>query len=267
MSNTFTWRTRSPGRQHRHLLAHERARQVRDLEGSRDRVVVGQGHEVHAARGAPCRRPRGARSSSRGRRAAGPGGRPVRSASSERGGRSASGPPPLHSPSSRFKRCLKLSSIAAFRSCEKMKDTERFRDFGKAAPSRRRHVLRQDVPPSDRGRDGPRGRGPALRGGCGRRAIERPLEPCVAAAEEQRFPLPLRVVSLQEVLAAEDLLKRFLGLSIEDLYNLMLRRRFTALLQPLLRLLHRLIALRRRVPRPGPRALAEARRGRRRSSP
>jgi 1,2-diacylglycerol 3-beta-galactosyltransferase len=78
--------------------------------------------------------------------------------------------------------------------------------------------------------------------GGGHRAAARAL---VAAAEEQRFPLPLRVVSLQEVLAAQDPLKRFFGLSIEDLYNLMLRRRYTAILHPLLRVLHRLIALRR----------------------
>ncbi|HEY6547670.1 MAG TPA: glycosyltransferase [Vicinamibacteria bacterium] len=80
--------------------------------------------------------------------------------------------------------------------------------------------------------------------GGGHRAAARAL---LAAAEETGFPLRLRAVSLQEVLAPQDVLKRFFGLSIEDFYNLLLRRRFTVLLEPLLRLLHRLIALRRRA--------------------
>jgi hypothetical protein len=79
--------------------------------------------------------------------------------------------------------------------------------------------------------------------GGGHRAAARAL---VAASEETAFPFPLRVISLQQVLAGQDPLKRLFGLSIEDLYNLLLRRRVTAVLYPLMRLLHRLIALRQR---------------------
>lgn len=80
--------------------------------------------------------------------------------------------------------------------------------------------------------------------GGGHRAAARAL---LAAAEETGFPLRLRAVSLQEILAPQDVLKRFFGLSIEDFYNLLLRRRFTSVLEPLLRVLHRLIAWRRRA--------------------
>jgi UDP-N-acetylglucosamine:LPS N-acetylglucosamine transferase len=68
----------------------------------------------------------------------------------------------------------------------------------------------------------------------------------VAAAEEKGCPWRFRVVSLQTVLEPLDLLKRFTGLSMEGAYNLILRRRWTVLLRPLLRVLHLLIALRRR---------------------
>jgi 1,2-diacylglycerol 3-beta-galactosyltransferase len=80
--------------------------------------------------------------------------------------------------------------------------------------------------------------------GGGHRAAARAL---LAAASETSFPYPLRAVSLQEVLAPQDLLKRLFGVSIEDFYNLLLRRRFTAALRPLLGLLHRLIKLRKRA--------------------
>jgi 1,2-diacylglycerol 3-beta-galactosyltransferase len=78
--------------------------------------------------------------------------------------------------------------------------------------------------------------------GGGHRAAARAL---LAAATESGFPLAFRVVSLQEILAPQDLLKRLFGVSIEDFYNLLLRRRYTVALRPLLSLLHRLIALRR----------------------
>ena len=77
--------------------------------------------------------------------------------------------------------------------------------------------------------------------GGGHRAAARAL---LAAAEESGFPLALRVVSLQEVLAPQDFLKRLIGLKSEDFYNLLLRRRYTAVLRPLMRVLHGLIALR-----------------------
>jgi hypothetical protein len=79
--------------------------------------------------------------------------------------------------------------------------------------------------------------------GGGHRAAARAL---LAAAEETGACVPLRVVSLQEVLASQDFLKRLTGLSMEDFYNLLLRRRFTGALRALLRVLHALIALRRR---------------------
>src|SRR5262245_14580241 len=79
--------------------------------------------------------------------------------------------------------------------------------------------------------------------GGGHRAAARAL---VAAAEEKRAPFSLRVLNLQEILAPEDLVKRSTGLSLEAGYNLILRRHWTVLLEPLLRLMHGAIRLRRR---------------------
>jgi Glycosyltransferase family 28 C-terminal domain len=79
--------------------------------------------------------------------------------------------------------------------------------------------------------------------GGGHRAAARAL---VAAAEEKRAPFSLRVLNLQEILAPEDLVKRSTGLSLEAGYNLILRRHWTVLLVPLLRLMHGAIGLRRR---------------------
>jgi processive 1,2-diacylglycerol beta-glucosyltransferase len=79
--------------------------------------------------------------------------------------------------------------------------------------------------------------------GGGHRAAARAL---VAAAEEKAAPFRLQVENLQEILAPEDLVKRGTGLSLEAGYNLILRRRWTLLLVPLLRLMHGAIRLRRR---------------------
>lgn len=79
--------------------------------------------------------------------------------------------------------------------------------------------------------------------GGGHRAAARAL---VAGAEEASAPYRLRVENLQEILASEDLVKRWTGLSLEAGYNLILRRRWTVLLVPLLRLMHGAISLRRR---------------------
>ncbi len=79
--------------------------------------------------------------------------------------------------------------------------------------------------------------------GGGHRAAARALE---AAAEETGAPFRLRVENLQEILAPEDLVKRSTGLSLEAGYNLILRRHWTVLLVPLLRLMHGAIRLRRR---------------------
>jgi 1,2-diacylglycerol 3-beta-galactosyltransferase len=80
--------------------------------------------------------------------------------------------------------------------------------------------------------------------GGGHRAAANAL---LAAREEEGCPWRFRVANLQEVLAPLDLLKRSTGLSLEEGYNLLLRRRWTALLGPLLRLLHLAIAMRRRA--------------------
>jgi Glycosyltransferase family 28 C-terminal domain len=79
--------------------------------------------------------------------------------------------------------------------------------------------------------------------GGGHRAAARAL---VAAAEEKQAPFRLQVENLQEILGSEDLVKRGTGLSLEAGYNLILRRRWTVLLVPLLRLMHGAIRLRRR---------------------
>jgi Glycosyltransferase family 28 C-terminal domain len=79
--------------------------------------------------------------------------------------------------------------------------------------------------------------------GGGHRAAARAL---VAAAEEKAAPFRLQVENLQEILAPEDLVERGTGLSLEAGYNLILRRRWTVLLVPLLRLMHGAIRLRRR---------------------
>jgi 1,2-diacylglycerol 3-beta-galactosyltransferase len=79
--------------------------------------------------------------------------------------------------------------------------------------------------------------------GGGHRAAARAL---LVAAEEKQAPFSLRVLNLQEILAPEDLVKRSTGLSLEAGYNLILRRHWTVLLVPLLRLMHAAIRLRRR---------------------
>ena len=55
----------------------------------------------------------------------------------------------------------------------------------------------------------------------------------------------LRVESFQQLLLPLDLLKRTTGLSLEDAYNLILRRRLSVLMVPLLRLMHGAIRVRR----------------------
>jgi 1,2-diacylglycerol 3-beta-galactosyltransferase len=80
--------------------------------------------------------------------------------------------------------------------------------------------------------------------GGGHRAAARAL---VAAAEEQKAPFELRVESFQQLLLPLDLLKRTTGLSLEAAYNAILRRRLSALMVPLLRLMHGAIRVRRGV--------------------
>jgi 1,2-diacylglycerol 3-beta-galactosyltransferase len=79
--------------------------------------------------------------------------------------------------------------------------------------------------------------------GGGHRAAANAL---VAAAEEKHPPFRFRVASIQDVLAPEDVFRRVTGHSIEDTYNLLLRRRGTLLMGPLLRLLHAAIRVRHR---------------------
>jgi len=79
--------------------------------------------------------------------------------------------------------------------------------------------------------------------GGGHRAAANAL---LAARDEKDCPWRFRVANLQEVLAPLDVVKRTTGLSLEEGYNVILRRRWTLLLGPLLRLLHLAIAMRRR---------------------
>lgn len=78
--------------------------------------------------------------------------------------------------------------------------------------------------------------------GGGHRAAARAL---VAAAEETGAPFDFRVESFQQTLLPLDLLKRATGLSLEDAYNLILRQRWSALMVPLLRVMHAAIRVRR----------------------
>jgi 1,2-diacylglycerol 3-beta-galactosyltransferase len=80
--------------------------------------------------------------------------------------------------------------------------------------------------------------------GGGHRAAARAL---VAAAEETRTPWTFRVESFQRILVRLDILKRWTGVSLEDAYNLILRRHWNVLMVPLLRLMHGVIRIRRRA--------------------
>ena len=77
-------------------------------------------------------------------------------------------------------------------------------------------------------------------------ATARPPAPSWPPPRKTGAPFRLRVENLQEVLAPEDLMQAATGLSLEAGYNLILRRRWTVLLVPLLRLMHGAIRLRRR---------------------
>jgi len=79
--------------------------------------------------------------------------------------------------------------------------------------------------------------------GGGHRAAARAL---VAAAEARRSPLRLTPLRVQDVLASLDVLRRVSGHSIEDAYNLMMRKHWTALFPPLLRVLHLALRVRHR---------------------
>jgi UDP-N-acetylglucosamine:LPS N-acetylglucosamine transferase len=80
--------------------------------------------------------------------------------------------------------------------------------------------------------------------GGGHRAAARAL---AAAAEATRAPFRLRVTNYQQILLALDPLHKLTGVSVEDAYNLILRRRWNAALVPLMRLMHGVIRLRRRA--------------------
>jgi UDP-N-acetylglucosamine:LPS N-acetylglucosamine transferase len=80
--------------------------------------------------------------------------------------------------------------------------------------------------------------------GGGHRAAARAL---AAAAEETGARFRLRVESFQQALLPLDVLKRATGVSLEDAYNLILRRHANALMVPLLRLMHAGIRVRRRA--------------------
>ncbi len=80
--------------------------------------------------------------------------------------------------------------------------------------------------------------------GGGHRAAARAL---VAAAEETQSPVRFRVENFQEVLLPLDLLRRTTGVSLETAYNLILKHRASALMVPLLRVMHGAIRVRRRT--------------------
>jgi hypothetical protein len=78
--------------------------------------------------------------------------------------------------------------------------------------------------------------------GGGHRSATRAL---VEAAAETGTPWSFRVESFQEILLRLDLLKRLTGASLEDAYNLILRRHWNVLMVPLLRVMHAGIRVRR----------------------
>jgi 1,2-diacylglycerol 3-beta-galactosyltransferase len=78
--------------------------------------------------------------------------------------------------------------------------------------------------------------------GGGHRAAARAL---VAAAEETGAPFRIRVESFQQLLLPLDVLQRTTGISLEAAYNLILRKRLSVLMVPLLRLMHAAIRVRR----------------------
>ena len=80
--------------------------------------------------------------------------------------------------------------------------------------------------------------------GGGHRAAANAL---AAAVDETGPPWRIRVESFQQILLSLDLLRRLTGLSLEDAYNLILRRRWSAAMVPLLRLMHGVIRVRRRA--------------------
>lgn len=78
--------------------------------------------------------------------------------------------------------------------------------------------------------------------GGGHRSAARAL---VAASEEEETSWTFRVESFQQILLRLDLLKRLTGISLEDAYNIILRRRWNVLMVPLLRGMHGAIRVRR----------------------
>ena len=80
--------------------------------------------------------------------------------------------------------------------------------------------------------------------GSGHRNTARAL---VAASEESRVAWRFRLVNYQSIFDQLDFTRHITGLSVEDLYNFLLRRQWTGTLVPLLRVLHLLIRLRRKA--------------------
>jgi 1,2-diacylglycerol 3-beta-galactosyltransferase len=80
--------------------------------------------------------------------------------------------------------------------------------------------------------------------GGGHRAAARAL---VAAAEETGATFRFRVESFQQTLLPLDVLKSATGVSLEDAYNRILRRRWSSVMVPLLRIMHAGIRVRRRA--------------------
>ena len=88
--------------------------------------------------------------------------------------------------------------------------------------------------------------------GGGHRAAANAL---MAAAERTQRPWRFRPVNLQELLDDFDFTRRLTGRSMEESYNVLLRQRWTSIMEPLLMALHGLIAL---LHRPLARSLARS---------
>ena len=68
----------------------------------------------------------------------------------------------------------------------------------------------------------------------------------VAAAAQRGCPFRFHVENIQEIFGGLDTVRRLSGISVESLYNALQRRRLTSLMDPLLRLLHLGVWLKRK---------------------
>lgn len=62
-----------------------------------------------------------------------------------------------------------------------------------------------------------------------------------AVAEEQQRPWDIRLINLQEILDPLDIFRKYTGVRMQDVYNLMLKKGYTIGSEPLLRAMHAII--------------------------